>query len=170
MIIELASVGNTPKAVDITFEPGQIDLDGEMVSLAGDASFRGEVLRDGGKVHVRGTTTADVELSCTRCLAPRKMHLDIPVNGVFVDAAEESLADETEVDPGDLDESLVAGGVIEMADVVREQILLAIPIQVLCREDCKGLCPKCGADLNLINCKCIDDEVDPRWAALKNLN
>jgi uncharacterized protein len=68
-----------------------------------------------------------------------------------------------------LDESLVENGLIDTAEVVREQILLAIPDQVFCREDCKGLCPKCGANLNLIDCKCSDDDIDPRWAALRNL-
>ena len=57
----------------------------------------------------------------------------------------------------------------DSVEVVREQILLAMPEQVFCWEDCKGLCPKCGTNLNLIDCKCADDEVDPRWAALKSL-
>jgi uncharacterized protein len=52
---------------------------------------------------------------------------------------------------------------------VREQILLNLPEQVFCKEDCKGLCQKCGANRNLIDCKCDSDETDPRWAALKNL-
>ncbi|MGH7783338.1 MAG: DUF177 domain-containing protein, partial [Candidatus Binatia bacterium] len=55
-------------------------------------------------------------------------------------------------------------------EVVREQILLDLPDQVFCTENCRGLCPKCGANRNLIDCKCEEDNVDPRWAALNNLN
>ena len=74
-----------------------------------------------------------------------------------------------EVTIEDLDESPVPGGEIDLKEVVREQIMLALPEQVFCKDDCKGLCPKCGANGNLIDCKCADDEIDPRWAALKNL-
>jgi uncharacterized protein len=58
---------------------------------------------------------------------------------------------------------------IDVAELVREQILLNLPEQVFCAEDCKGLCPQCGANRNLIDCKCEEKEIDPRWAALKNL-
>jgi len=83
---------------------------------------------------------------------------------------EEPTVAEAEVAEQELDESLVIGGKIDMADIVREQILLAIPEQLLCSEDCRGLCPKCGENRNLIDCNCADDDIDPRWAALKNLN
>jgi uncharacterized protein len=56
-----------------------------------------------------------------------------------------------------------------LTELVREQILLAVPEQVFCREDCKGLCLKCSANRNLIDCNCEEKEIDPRWAALKNL-
>jgi uncharacterized protein len=64
----------------------------------------------------------------------------------------------------------VIGGSIDLSEVIREQMILAIPEVVLCKEDCEGLCDKCGKNLNLLNCKCKEDEIDPRWAALKNLN
>jgi len=89
---------------------------------------------------------------------------------IFVDVREEPNSDEIEVGLDELDESLVIDGKIDIAEVVREQILLALPAQVFCGDDCKGLCPKCGANQNLIDCKCADKEIDPRWAALRNLN
>jgi uncharacterized protein len=52
---------------------------------------------------------------------------------------------------------------------VNEQILLAVPARMLCREDCKGICPDCGIDRNTGECNCVTNEIDPRWAALKNL-
>jgi uncharacterized protein len=89
---------------------------------------------------------------------------------VFVDASRETTERESEIAVSDMDQSLVIGGRIDLREVVREQILLALPEQVLCREDCRGLCAKCGGNRNLINCSCDRDEIDPRWAALKNLN
>jgi hypothetical protein len=61
------------------------------------------------------------------------------------------------------------GDELDLSQLAREQILLNLPEQVLCREDCKGICPTCGKDLNEGDCKCGEDEIDPRWAALKDL-
>jgi uncharacterized protein len=169
MIVELASIGKTPKTIEEKFEPADIDLSGESVSLEGPAVFTGETVQAANRAHVRGQLEADVGLDCVRCLEPVEQHLDIEFDSVFVDASEETERTDTEVTDEALDESLVENGLIDTAEVVREQIFLAIPDHVFCREDCKGLCPKCGANLNLIDCKCSDDDIDPRWAALRNL-
>ena len=169
MIIDLANVGAVAKVIELVFDPAEIDLEGEIATLAGKAEFTGETLRVDGKAHIRGNINAAITLDCTRCLEPVAEHIDVSFDDVFVDASEELAADESEVGVEELDESLVPEGKIDIAEVVREQILLALPDQIFCKEDCKGLCPKCGAILNLIDCKCADDEIDPRWAALKSL-
>jgi len=133
------------------------------------AAFAAETQRLDDKAHIHGLINADVSLACTRCLEPIAKHLEIPFHAVFVDANEEDPNAEAEIADDLLDESLVEDGSINVADVVREQILLATPEQVFCDPGCKGLCPQCGANLNLIDCKCADDDIDPRWAALKSL-
>jgi len=169
MIIDLDSVGKIAKSIAIAFDPAEINLEGEDATLTGKTEFSGETQRIDGKAHIRGTVKADFELNCTRCLEPVAKHIDVSFDDVFVDASEEPDANESEVGIEELDESPLPDGKIDIAEVVREQILLALPDQVFCKEDCKGLCPKCGANRNLIDCKCADDEIDPRWAALKNL-
>ena len=77
--------------------------------------------------------------------------------------------DEREVSVEELDTAVLEGYDLDLKEVVREQILLALPEQAFCREDCKGLCEKCGANRNLIDCKCTESDIDPRWSALKNL-
>ena len=69
----------------------------------------------------------------------------------------------------DLSLSVFDGEVIDIDEMVREQLLLALPAQILCREDCKGLCPECGGDRNLNECKCEEVEIDPRWSGLKEI-
>jgi uncharacterized protein len=170
MIIDLDSVGKIAKTIAIEFDPAEIDLEGENAKLNGNAKFTGESQLVDGKVHVRGRLGAELMLSCTRCLEPVEKHLDISFDDVFVDATEEPRANEIEVGSDELDESLVIDGKIDIAEVVREQLLLALPDQVFCKEVCKGLCQKCGANRNLIDCNCADNEIDPRWAALRNLN
>lgn len=168
MIIAFASVGALPKDLSLRFKPDDIDLDNDG-ELRSDAVFAGEAFLADGKVHIEGRLNADVRRNCTRCLESTTDSLDVSVNAVFVDASKEELDEERELSSADLDESLVIGGEIDLKEVVREQILLALPDKVYCSDSCKGLCPECGADLNLIDCKCAESDLDPRWAALKNL-
>jgi uncharacterized protein len=65
--------------------------------------------------------------------------------------------------------SVFDGSAIDVDEIVKEQILLAVPTRMLCREDCKGICPECGADRNTGECNCVTNDIDPRWAALKKL-
>ena len=169
MIIDLANLGTTAKAIDIEFDPSEIDLAGEMIQLKGKTAFNGEIEGVDGKGQLRGSVKADVSVDCTRCLEPIERHFEFPFRAIFVDSSHEDTNAEAEVSDDALDESLVPDGQINMAEVIREQLLLAVPEQIFCREDCRGLCSKCGSNLNLIDCKCADDEIDPRWAALKNL-
>ena len=169
MIIDLASVTSVPKPVAADVRGVQIDL-GDEGSVAVAAHLNGEVFRDASKVHLRGTVTTDVDLQCTRCAEPLTYPLDVQFDDVFVPAAEEASDSEHELAGAELDEQLIEETEIDLAEVVREQILLNLPEQVFCNEDCKGLCPQCGADLNKTDCDCGENDIDPRWAALKNLN
>lgn len=168
MMIELTSVGVLPKAVKESFTPDEVDLDGEG-ELVSRAALEADVYSKDEKVHIRGRISTSIRLECTRCLETVTRPVDLDFEAVFVDGSKEVLESDIEVKDGDLDESLVLDGRIELREVVREQLLLSLPEQVYCSDDCKGLCPKCGENRNLIDCKCDDGEVDPRWAALKNL-
>ncbi len=169
MIIDLADVVARPKAIELTFTPDEIDLDIDGTKLAGDARFQGETERVDDKAHVRGAVNAEVLVDCTRCLVPVARKFEILFDDIFVDPSDEPADTEVILDTDALDESIAIDGKIDLAEVVREQIILALPDQVYCRDDCKGLCPKCGSNRNLIDCRCIEEEIDPRWSALKNL-
>ena len=74
-----------------------------------------------------------------------------------------------ELTEAEMSVSVFDGKAIDVDEIVKEQILLAVPTRMLCREDCKGICPECGIDKNTGECQCVTDDIDPRWAALKNL-
>jgi len=76
---------------------------------------------------------------------------------------------ETHLENSDLDTDVIEGNELDLTEIAREQILLNLPEQELCKEDCRGICPTCGKDLNEGECRCGEDDVDPRWAALKDL-
>ena len=111
--------------------------------------------------------SASVSFECDRCLRA----LSVPVEQSFELQYVPSLGaqDEMELIEKDLSTGFYQGEAIEVDDLVREQIELALPMARLCSEECRGLCPECGANLNQTNCVCKLEQVDPRWAALNEL-
>jgi len=169
MIVDLLSVSDEPLPFNFKIAANQIDLDTEGVQIIGDIEVIGELRKNAAKTDVRGSIKAPVEIECTRCLTPVKRELDIVFDVDFIDRELFPDSKETHLESSDLETDVIDGNELDLTQVAREQILLNLPEQVLCREDCKGICPTCGNDLNEDDCKCSDDNIDPRWAALKDL-
>ena len=119
------------------------------------------------------------ELACSRCLSAYpfsealRLHLRLRKRPVAAARPEkgrggETEEDEREMDPGELDVVLYDEPVLPLADIAREQVLMALPMKPLCREECRGLCPVCGKDWNLDACSCETRPVDPRLEVLKS--
>lgn len=168
MIIDLITLGNSPRQFEFRLAPDDIDLDGE-AKLKDAVQVRGVLTKHIAQIDATGTIDTELELECTRCLQKIDNKIEIEFSVAFVTAENYTKAKEAEINTEDLDVSLIEGNEIDLAELVREQLLLNLPEQVFCKEDCKGLCEKCGANRNLIDCKCIEKEIDPRWSALKNL-
>jgi uncharacterized protein len=169
MIIDLIILEGSPYEFDFRLAPDEIDLDGEDAKLKRAARVTGVATKHIAQTDVGGMISTELEIECTRCLEPVAREFEIPFKAAFVTPENYTQAKEAELGAEDLDVSIIEGNEIDLTELVREQILLNLPEQVFCREDCKGLCEKCGANRNLINCNCSDEEIDPRWAALKNL-
>lgn len=169
MIVDLLNVGERPLAFEFTIDPNEIDLESEGAKIVGDVRISGELRRTTAKTDLKGLIKAPLEIDCTRCLTPVRRELDIAFDVTFVGKEMLPEAKETHLESADLDTDVIEGNELDLTDVAREQILLNLPEQVLCMDGCKGICPTCGADLNAADCKCGGDEIDPRWAALKDL-
>jgi uncharacterized protein len=169
MIIDLTQAKDTQTSFDFTLEPSEIDLESESEKLTNVVRVEGKVKKGIVQADVNGKIVADVEIECSRCLTPVSRHLDFEFGAAFLTAENYTQEKEAEINALDLEVSIFEGDRIDLKELVREQILLNIPEQVFCREDCKGLCQKCSANRNLIDCNCEEKEIDPRWAALKNL-
>jgi len=144
-------------------------LDGEEVRLVEPAEVRGRVRRKGKEVELRGKLDAKLEAPCARCLQPVEIPISAEFTERFVRAVSWAAEEQHELHEDDLNLAVFDGEGIELDDLVREEFLLAVPAAVLCREDCKGLCPICGVDKNLNDCQCESNEVDSRWQKLKEL-
>ena len=169
MIIDLAEIESSQRPFDFSLRAADIDLEDVDLRLAGDVRVRGEISKRSAQLEVKGSISAAAELDCTRCLEPVSQDLNFEFAVSFVAPENFATDKEREIAAEDLDIDVLESDRINLAEVVREQILLNLPEQVFCKEDCKGLCQKCGANRNLIDCRCDSDETDPRWAALKNL-
>lgn len=129
---------------------------------------KGLVLQD---VRLHGELATRVEMPCARCLKP--VERDIVRDYDLLYRPEPSLSGkakspELELSGAESEISFYGGEGLELAEVLREQILLDLPLRVLCGEDCKGLCPTCGVDRNRETCTC-EKPVDARWATLQEL-
>ncbi len=123
----------------------------------------------GSEIRIRGRITTNLEANCDRCLGP----VEIPVERDF-DLAYRPLGtiareEEVEVPADELEVGFYSGNGIMLADVVTEQVILAVPMKIVCRPECRGLCPACGANRNLVSCGCPEARSDSPLAALKQL-
>ncbi|CAN5572498.1 DUF177 domain-containing protein [soil metagenome] len=169
MIIDLITLHESPFEFEVSLAPEEIGLESDEPQLKNAVSVKGILTKRIAQNDVEGTIAAELEIECSRCLQKIENKLEFAFAAAFVSPEHFTEAKEAELNVSDLDVSVLEGNEIDITELVREQIVLNLPEQVFCREDCQGLCEKCGANRNLIDCKCTEKEVDPRWAALKNL-
>ncbi|NIY13135.1 MAG: hypothetical protein GWN02_34820 [Gemmatimonadetes bacterium] len=122
-----------------------------------------EAQQAGPDVVVRGRVAGTFAQECRRCLEPVSVTVEEELGRLYREGGE--LEDEESEDVLALPE----GAELDLSGPVREQVLLAVPQYVYCRDECRGLCPKCGTNLNESTCDCTTDEMDERWAPLRQL-
>ena len=119
-------------------------------------------------IRLRAAYHGDFELLCARCVEPVPMPLKGNFDLIFRPQAADADPGERSITPDETEIGYYEESGLSLEDVVREQVLLSLPSRTLCKEDCKGLCPRCGQNLNIATCKC-DTTSDPRWNALAGL-
>ncbi|HEU4386290.1 MAG TPA: DUF177 domain-containing protein [Blastocatellia bacterium] len=157
--------------VEHRYPEGQPELGSVDRSISGRPELKFRASREGVKVRLAGRLSAQVDVLCARCLSPIRMDVDEPFDLLYLPpltSAREN--EEKELATEELVVAFYQGDVIDLDDLVREQIELSLPMTGLCRDECKGLCPSCGANLNKGECACERESIDPRWAALRDIN
>lgn len=120
-------------------------------------------------IRLVGEVTAKLEFSCARCLEPVEHEVDKTFDLIYRPLGVDRRADEVSISEAETEIGYYQGEGLLLEDVLREQVLLATPVRALCREDCKGLCPHCGRNLNQEQCNCEQHISDPRWDALNEI-
>jgi len=145
----------------------------EGLSLQPGGRLAGHVDRgDDESVHLRGRVTAPLTLECGRCLTTFPFLADLDLDVFFLPhrADEREEEDEVQLSDHDVVVSYYRDDSIDLDETIREQLLLELPMKRVCRPDCRGLCPRCGTNLNQSSCACVPETApDPRLAALGQL-
>jgi DUF177 domain-containing protein len=137
----------------------------------GTAELNLHVLRTSDNVQLSGTAAIVIKPSCDRCLEAFEKRFTVPLHVNLAPHREMHFENEDDDGLGEEDVafSFYKGEEIDLSEIIREMLVLDIPLRYLCSEDCKGLCPQCGQNLNLAACSCAKSPADPRFAALKSL-
>jgi uncharacterized protein len=177
MFLDIKELELHPIEFKEEFQPDVLDLGGEVrqrsaLKAAGRAELveehhgKHKIIKD---IRLRGQLAAGFELSCARCLEPVAHDLKRDFELLYRPLGADAGRDELSVTDAEAEIGYYQGDGLLLEDVLREQVLLALPLKVTCRDDCKGLCPHCGTNLNQEQCSCTAAVEDPRWSALKEI-
>ena len=152
-----------------TYAPGSIDFHSAEIKQIEPLEVMATAELLESQIRIEGNLETKIELVCARCLEPVVEEVSrtfdlfyAPVPKVEKPTIDQLKDDETEI-------GFYKGEGLFLADVLREQLLLALPLKVICQSDCRGLCPNCGANLNHEECRCETHATDPRMAPLARL-
>ncbi len=152
--ISKVKISESKILVEEKVDLGTVEFDGSEYKYK-EVSLTGEIVNIGGSLELRATVKGEYETSCARCLKPVMSSFDADI-----------YEDLTNEDNSEL--ILRDGNEWELTELVLSDVLLELPSKVLCEEECKGLCPDCGKDLNEGPCSCVKDDWDVRFDILKN--
>jgi uncharacterized protein len=159
-IAQLRQAIGARQSFNFSTQAGHIAGEGNELWLRGPVEITGEAVNNGSLIAVSGLIKGTAAMNCNRCLTDFTREVAIPFGENFRDQS-------TAV--ADPDALSYHGDEIDLAEIVREALIVAEPLKALCSEDCRGLCPICGINRNDATCACETVSIDPRLAALAKL-
>jgi DUF177 domain-containing protein len=170
VFISLQELESKPVRFSVDVPPGEISYDEKVTQSSSlHAEGRAELLTASlGEIRIHGKLSVKMEAACDRCLEPASVDAAKDFDLVYVPADEAVTGGEKEVDEAGVEVGYYEGSGLQLNDVLREVVLLALPMQLVCQEACKGICPACGGNRNQRSCDCQAKTVDDRWSKLKS--
>ena len=167
MRITLEELELRPIVVSKTYSPEALDYHGAEFRQAAPLKVDAVAELRGAEIHIRGHLGTNLESNCDRCLGPVVIPVDRDFDLFYRPLATIARAEEVELPQDELDVGFFSGDGIEFDDVVTEQVILAMPMKVICKTDCRGLCPVCRSNLNVKNCGCAPTAAISPFSSLK---
>jgi uncharacterized protein len=169
MLLDLTRYRQPEAHFSRTFQPEEVTQPGDVYRVVAPVVLDFDIHKDKDRFRLVGTVRTGLELSCSRCLEPFQLPVDVAFDLRFLPATEMATQDEREVQEDDFEISYYRDDQIDLNELLREQFYLELPMKPLCVEGCRGLCPQCGTNLNTGTCTCAPQWEDPRLAPLKGL-
>lgn len=160
MKIYIGDLDETVRAVELESTSEALDLE-QYTPYRGHVHVQGGINKIGSEVYLRVRVSGHALATCDRCLSVFERTFAEECLWIYTPDPDLIAQDQEDIyllAPGQLE--------IDIAREVRESLIVMLPIKMLCAEDCKGLCPRCGVNLNYETCTCQFEEIDPRWAKL----
>jgi uncharacterized protein len=164
--IDFANIAGTPGARG-RYSISENVAQTEDFACVGPAVGELQVENTGSLLLLRGELRATLKLACVRCLGAFERPITMTIEEEF--STGETEPDIATMDRDDPDASAMSDFVLDVSEFVRQQILVNVPIASICREDCRGICPRCGQNLNEKDCDCAVEPADSPWAKLSDL-
>ncbi|MGH9377862.1 MAG: YceD family protein [Terriglobia bacterium] len=153
-------------ALNTTYPAGRFDYPGEEFGTVGTVTVQGAAELAGMDIRIHGRIGAEAGAECARCTAPVELAVEQDFDLLYRPISEIAPDVEIEIPRDELEVGFYSGEGINLDDVVKEQVILALPMKVLCRPDCRGLCPVCGANLNAGVCHCQQPRSESAFGSL----
>lgn len=167
MLITLQELELRRVIISKAYAPGNLDFHGADFRQAAPLQVDATAELLGSEIRIRGHLGTRVETFCDRCLEQVEIPVDRDFDLFYRPMKTIAREEEVEVPDDELEIGFYSGDGIQLADVVIEQVILAMPMKVVCRPECLGLCPTCRADRNQIACNCPTPVKDSPFASLK---
>jgi len=170
LLLNLNKIRTAQERFEQVYEPEQLGTDPDFKVVA-PASLAFDIFKDKEQFRLVGRVQTTLELSCGRCLEPLTLQVDAEFDLRYHPRAENTGAGEAEreIEEDDLTTAFYDNEEIDLGHLMREQFNLSLPMKPLCRDECRGLCPACGTNLNRSTCDCKREWADPRLDALRKL-
>lgn len=168
MLVERSQIPPEGLDLEVCEEPCWEGVEGLWLSLAPvEASFHLE--REVNGILASGTFSTTAVVPCSRCSEPVSIPLSDSFTILYTEASKAFHAEEVELNAAEMDVDTMEDDRLDLTKLLRENVLLTLPLQPLCRAECRGLCPQCGVNLNETSCGCRVQEGDPRLLPLQHL-
>lgn len=167
--LDLTKIRTAEERFENTYAPEAVAAEGDSFSIVRPVDLAFDIHKDKDQFRLAGRVTTALELSCSRCLEPFAWTVEAPFDLRYQPRSANTGEGEREVEEDDLSTAFYERDEIDLGQLMREQFYLSLPMKPLCRDDCKGLCPRCGTNLNRETCACVRDWEDPRFAVLRAL-
>ncbi len=169
MLLDLTRYRQPTAEFTRTFQPSEVGTEGDAYTVVAPVELAFEILKDKNRFRLVGDVRTVLEVVCSRCVEPFKLPVASHFDLRYWPMTETAGESEAELADEDLETSYYTDDQIDLNELIREQLYLALPMKPLCQELCSGLCPQCGTNLNTGGCSCTPAWEDPRLEALRAL-